>query len=207
MARSKSFDPDVALRKAMQLFWRHGYEATSIDDLVQAMGVNRASLYATFGDKWSLFLKALDRYVDTVLAPRLEVLERSASPLEGLRAVFAELVTFAAGDPQRRGCLAVNTTCELASRESEVAELLRRYVGTLEGRLTRVIARAQALGEVPRGHDPAALARFLAVVIDGLRVRSKLLPDGRGLASAAEFAVAALGVERAGAQSPLRDEY
>jgi len=193
MARSKAFDPDVALRKAMQLFWRQGYEATSVDDLVHAMGVNRASLYATFGDKRTLFRLALERYIATVLAPRLDATESASSALAGLRGLLGELIAFAAGDPQRRGCLAVNAACELAGRDPEVTALLKGQAETLETRLARVIARAQANGELPRGRDPTALARLLASVIDGLRVRSKLSPDRAALESIAETAMAALG--------------
>jgi TetR/AcrR family transcriptional regulator, transcriptional repressor for nem operon len=193
MARSKAFDPDVALRKAMQLFWRQGYEATSVDDLVHAMGVNRASLYATFGDKRTLFRLALERYIAMVLAPRLDATESTSSALAGLRRLLGELVAFAAGDPQRRGCLAVNAACELASRDPEVTALLKGQAETLEARLARVIARAQANGELPRGRDATALARLLASVIDGLRVRSKLAPDRAALESIAETAIAALG--------------
>ncbi|HKO07984.1 MAG TPA: TetR/AcrR family transcriptional regulator [Alphaproteobacteria bacterium] len=193
MARSKAFDPDVALRKAMQLFWRQGYEATSVDDLVHAMGVNRASLYATFGDKRTLFRLALERYIATVLAPRLDASESTTSALAGLRRLLGELVAFAAGDPQRRGCLAVNAACELAGRDPDVTALLKVQAETLEARLARVIARAQANGELPRGRDPTALARLLASVIDGLRVRSKLAPDRAALESIAETAMAALG--------------
>jgi len=192
MARSKAFDPDLALRKAMQLFWRQGYEATSVDDLVHAMGVNRASLYATFGDKRTLFRLALERYIATVLAPRLDATESTSSALAGLRGLLGELVAFAAGDPQRRGCLAVNAACELAGRDPEVTALLKGQAEALEVLLARVIARAQANGELPRGRDPTALARLLASVIDGLRVRSKLAPDRAALESIAETAMAAL---------------
>jgi TetR/AcrR family transcriptional repressor of nem operon len=192
MARNKSFDPDTALRKAMQLFWRQGYEATSVDDLVQAMGVNRASLYATFGDKRSLFLKALDRYIESVLGPRLAALDAAASPLEGLRALLAELAAFGAGDPQRRGCLVVNTACELAGRDTEVAARLRAQAEALEATLARLVARAQDDGELAPAHDPQAVATCLAALIDGLRVRSKLGVERASLDRMADTALALL---------------
>ncbi len=192
MPRSKAFDPDVALRKAMQLFWRQGYEATSVDQLVRAMGVNRASLYATFGDKRSLFRRALERYFASVLAPRLALVEQAPSPLAGLQALLAEVVAFAAGDPQRRGCLAVNSACELANRDAELAALLKAQAEELERLLARVIARAREKGEIPAARDPVPLARLLATVIDGLRVRSKLDPGRAELESIAAAALAAL---------------
>ncbi|MFI4988183.1 MAG: TetR/AcrR family transcriptional regulator [Alphaproteobacteria bacterium] len=192
MPRSKAFDPDTALRKAMQLFWRQGYEATTIDELVHAMAVNRASLYATFGDKRQLFRRALERYFTAVLAPRLAALEEAPSPLEGLRGLLGEVVAFAAGDPQRRGCLAVNTACELAGHDAEVAALLKQRSEELEHLLVRVIARARDLGEIASGRDPVPQARLLATVIDGLRVCSKRGAERAVLESIASAALAAL---------------
>ncbi len=174
MARGKAFEPDLALRKAMQLFWRLGYEATSVDELVKAMGVNRASLYATFGDKRSLFQKALERYLGSVLEPRLQALDKTPSAIAGLRALLGELIAFALGDPQRRGCLAVNTACELGGRDGEIAARLRAHGEAREAHLAALIARGQEAGEIARGRDPQALARCFATLIDGLRVRSKL---------------------------------
>lgn len=193
MARTKSFDPDTALRKAMQLFWRQGCEATSVDDLVNTMGVNRASLYGTFGDKRSLFLKALERYIQTVLEPRLAALDQAPSALEGLRALMTELVAFGAGDPQRRGCLVVNTACELANRDSEVAARLKAQADGMSSRLKHLIARAQDDGEIPPSADPAILAEGLSAAIDGLRVRSKLGAEQGTLEAIAASALAALG--------------
>jgi len=193
MARTKSFDPDAALRKAMQLFWRQGYEATSVDDLVHAMAINRASLYGTFGDKKRLFLKALERYIDTVLEPRLQALESAPSALDGLRGLLAELAAFAVGDPQRRGCLVVNTTCELASRDAEIAARLRAQADAMGARLLHVIARAQDDGEVAIDRDPRMLAQGLAALIDGLRVRSKLGADAASLDKILDMALAMLG--------------
>ena len=193
MARTKSFDPDTALRKAMQLFWRQGYEATSVDDLVHVMGINRASLYGTFGDKKRLFLKVLERYIETVLEPRLQALEAARSALDGLRGLFAELAAFAAGDPQRRGCLVVNTVCELASRDAEVAARLRAQADAMEARLLRLVARAQDEGEMAPDRDPKVVAQGLAAMIDGLRVRSKLAPDAAALGKLSEMALAMLG--------------
>lgn len=158
----------------MQLFWRQGYEATSMDDLVQVMGINRASLYGTFGGKRDLFLKALDRYIVTVLEPRLAAIEHQSSAAAGIRSLLAELAAFAAGDPQRRGCLVVNATCELGSRDPAVTARLRAQSEALEARLAGLLARGQQSGEIAADSAPDVLARSLATMIDGVRVRSKL---------------------------------
>src|SRR5271169_614142 len=177
----------------MQLFWRQGYEATSVDDLVHAMGINRASLYGTFGDKKKLFLNALERYIETVLTPRLDALEVARSPLDGLRSLFAELAAFGAGDPHRRGCLVVNTSCELGSRDAEVAARLRAHGEAMEARLVRIVARAQDEGEVALDRDPRTLAQGLCALIDGLRVRSKLDAEKADLGRISDIALAILG--------------
>lgn len=193
MARNKSFDPDTALGKAMQLFWRQGYEATSIDDLVRVMGINRASLYGTFGDKHDLFLKALDRYIATVLEPRLAAVEQAPSATAAIRGLLAELAAFAAGDPQRRGCLVVNATCELGSRDPAVAARLRAQAEALEARLAGLLARAQQSGEIAADSAPQSLARSLATMIDGVRVRSKLGAAPAHLDGIVNAAMAMLG--------------
>jgi TetR/AcrR family transcriptional repressor of nem operon len=189
LARTKSFNPDAVLRKAMQLFWRQGYEATSIDDLVAAMGINRASLYGTFGDKRSLFLKALDRYIEQLLTPRLAALEQASSVEEGLRLLFAQLVAFAAGDPQRRGCFAVNAACELGARDPDVAARLRAQSAAMEALVAHRLAEAQDNGEIAADRDPLDLARSILATIDGLRVRSKLGADRATLEAIAATAL------------------
>jgi TetR/AcrR family transcriptional repressor of nem operon len=193
VARSKSFDPDTALGKAMQLFWRQGYEATSIDDLVRAMGINRASLYGTFGDKRALFLRVLDRYISTVQQPRLSALDRAPSATAAIKGMLIELAAFAAGDPQRRGCLLVNSACELGSRDPDVAARLKAQAGALEARLTELLARAQQSGEIPPSHKVSALARTLATIIEGVRVRSKLGVELDYLDSILDATIAIIG--------------
>ncbi len=177
----------------MQLFWRQGYEATSIDDLVRTMGINRASLYGTFGDKHSLFLKALDRYISTILQPRLAALDRASSATAAIRGLLGELAAFAAGDPQRRGCLVVSTACELGSRDPDVAGRLRAQAEALEARLAGLLARAQQSGEIAPGHSPQALARTLAALIEGVRVRSKLGVEQTYLDGIVDSAMAMIG--------------
>ena len=181
----------------MQLFWRQGYEATSIDDLVRAMGINRASLYGTFGDKHSLFLKVLERYISTVLEPRLAALDSASSATAAIRGLLVELAAFAAGDPQRRGCLVVNTACELGSRDAEVAGRLRAQADALEARLAGLLARAQQSGEIAASSIPQELARTLTTVIEGVRVRSKLGVEQTYLDGIIDTAMAMIGASHA----------
>ena len=110
MARPKEFDRDQALHKAMEVFWSRGYEAASIRDLVEHMGINRQSLYDTFGDKHALYLQALDRYQEVETRKVFELLERTPSVKKALRQLFGAVVKGALCKGPRRGCLWV-TQC------------------------------------------------------------------------------------------------
>lgn len=101
--RPKEFDRDTVLDKAMELFWRQGYQGTSIQALVEHVGINRASLYATFGDKHRLYLEAMDRYLDRIVAERLEIVQRPRATKEAIRQFFVEVIEFAVSDAERRG--------------------------------------------------------------------------------------------------------
>src|SRR2546428_10205183 len=121
MPRPKAFDPDEALQKAMQVFWERGYEATSVEDLVQHMGLNRFSLYSTFGGKHQLFVAALERYRDTIVADLVGELEQSAAGLAAIRQFFTRLVDFFASSQGWCGCLMTHTAVELSPHVSRVA--------------------------------------------------------------------------------------
>src|SRR6201986_4496734 len=116
MARHKEFDRDEALQKAMEVFWSRGYEAASIQDLVEHMGINRQSLYDTFGDKHSLFLQALDRYREVEGRKLFGLLEQSGSVKRALRQGFEVVVEGSLGGGERRWCCVGNATSELAGR-------------------------------------------------------------------------------------------
>ena len=116
MARHKDFDPDLALDNAMRLFWRQGYHATSIQDLVEATGINRASLYATFGGKEALFLAAVERYLAEINRVRIAKLQGNPSPRAAIQGYFDDLVEFAIGDGRRLGCMLTNSAVEFSAR-------------------------------------------------------------------------------------------
>ncbi len=193
MPRSKQFDTDVALTAAMELFWRKGYEATSVSDLVQHLGIGKASLYATFGSKHELYVLALDRYLAGGRAPSDEqVLTEPESPLAGLRALLERYATAAPPD-QPRGCLMVNATVEISPDDTEVTRRLEQRRDQLEEQLVTALYRARSLGEIASSADPRALARFLTVLLNGMRVLSRAGDrEGPRLAGAVDVAMAAL---------------
>ncbi|MEV4756275.1 helix-turn-helix domain-containing protein [Micromonospora sp. NPDC049559] len=179
MARTKEFDPDVALRAALELFWERGYEATSMADLVERLGVARASLYATFGGKRDLYLRALDRYVETVDPQLLRELSRPGPVLPAVRSLLERYAREAAAPQGRRGCFLVNASVELAAHDPQAGRRVVASWDHLETALTGALLRAQAQGELDRRRDARGLARLLLVLLQGIRVVGKV-PDATG---------------------------
>jgi TetR/AcrR family transcriptional regulator, transcriptional repressor for nem operon len=173
MPRPKEFNPDEAIEKAMHVFWHKGYEATSIEDLLGAMDLNRGSLYDTFGDKRQLFLKVVDRYCTTVVGSKFALLDQPGPALPTLRVFIHGMLNGALADPQRRGCLIANTVMELAPHEKEVAGTLRQTLKMLEDAFFRVLNRAKQQGELNSQKDSRALARFLTTMMQGTIVMIK----------------------------------
>lgn len=192
MARAKEFNVDTALHKAMELFWERGYEATSMAELTEALGIGRASLYATFGDKRQLYLKALQRYLETREPSPIELLSQPGPALPAVRALVEAYVQESIADQQRRGCMVVNSATELLPGDRPVGRLVESSWDTLEVALTSALTRARAQGELPAGKDPRALARFLLVFLQGVRVLGKAGPDIARLRDAGELALAHL---------------
>ena len=192
MARTKEFDPDAALRAALELFWARGYEATSLADLVEHMGVARASIYATFGDKRALYLKALDLYGEVTDPGLLARLSAPGPALPAVRDLVKSYAEEAAGENGRRGCFVVNTAVELAPHEPLAARRVQANWDFLETALTSALMRAQAQGELAGESDPRALARLLLVVMQGLRVMGKAGAPPQRLHDAAAQALALL---------------
>ncbi|MGF1425005.1 TetR/AcrR family transcriptional regulator [Kitasatospora sp. LaBMicrA B282] len=198
MARTKEFDPDAVLEQAVELFRERGYEATSMADLVERLGVARASLYATFGSKQEFFAKALQRYLDRTDPVLLGELSQPGPVLPAVRALVHRFAAEAAEDQRQRGCLVTNSAVELAAREPAVARLVAASWAHLETALTAALLRAQAQGELAADAEPRALARFLLVFLQGVRVLGRTPDAAVRLRDAARIAVAVLG--RAGAE-------
>jgi TetR/AcrR family transcriptional regulator, transcriptional repressor for nem operon len=170
MARSKEFDGNQALDEALRVFWEKGFEATSIQDLVNATGVNRASLYQTFGSKRELFLKALDRFA----ACDRNVDRATAGVEPGLGRIRAALRLAgrqAAADV--RGCMLVNAIVERAAQDREMQAVGKAARRRLEDFFAESLAEAEHRGEIRAGQDRLALARFLTNTLFGLRVTAK----------------------------------
>ncbi|MFE9198633.1 TetR/AcrR family transcriptional regulator [Streptomyces albidoflavus] len=191
MARTREFDTEAAVSRAMELFWRRGYEATSVRDLTGYLGIGQGSLYAAFGDKDGLYRAALEHYRNTLAAAALRSLEEGAGARSAIRTMLVERVRIAVED-NGRGCLVVNAACERLPADAAT----RRIVGDMQDAsrdaLAEVLRVAAGRGEVARRHDPYALAAFLVTFLNGLLVSAKITPDVRALEPLVEVALAAL---------------
>ena len=190
MPRTREFDRDEALERAMELFWEQGYEATSAQDLVDHLGIGRSSLYGTFGSKHDLYLEALDRYRERGDAHIRDVLEKEEGATATLRRLFADTLEAALED--RRGCFMANAIAERAACDEAVDERACCNRDRLEELFADLVRRGQEEGDIPAGRNPVALGRFLAIVQSGVRVTARTGPSEAELRDAVEVALATL---------------
>lgn len=183
MGRPRSFDEAEVLQKAMNWFWAHGYEASSLDDLCCAMGIGRSSFYQAFGNKHALLLATLDRYGDIVLEQIAATFRPGRSFQDSLADFLAQALE-AGGDCAggRRGCYLGNCAAELAANDPEAAARLERTFTRIAQALAAQIREAQARGEIARDRNALALARLLMAGIQGLWLVAKASRNGAVLA-------------------------
>jgi TetR/AcrR family transcriptional repressor of nem operon len=174
--RPRSFDVEAAVERAMNVFWSRGYHATALPDLLRATKLSRGSLYAAFGDKHSLFLRALDRYIADALTRMDAEFDPRREPVAGLRAYLAGYVERNSGANGRRGCLLVATTMELAGRDADVDRRIAGFFRDMEARVADALSRAKMAGKLADGVEPSSAARILVCVVEGLRVVGKTAP-------------------------------
>jgi TetR/AcrR family transcriptional regulator, transcriptional repressor for nem operon len=189
LARTPEFDQDQVLDAALQAFWRKGYEATSLADLLEATGLARQSLYNTFGDKRALFLASLRRYVDRSVAQVRNTLEKG-SVRAGIRRLLENAMK---GVNRECGCFLVNTTTELLPRDAEVRRLVASAIAGQERALAEALRRGVREGELhltPKRIEQTA--RFLVSALQGLSVMLKAMPDSPALRDAMAVALRAV---------------
>jgi TetR/AcrR family transcriptional repressor of nem operon len=193
MARTRAYDRDRLLRRAMELFWARGFAGVSIDDIVEATGVSRSSLYAAFPDKTALFAAVLEHYLDAVTRANLERLGEGENAALAIRRFFLHLADQRTGPhAPAHGCLLTNTAAELGSEPEAVARLVSGAFRRMEKALARRLEEARQQGDLPAATDPRQFARQLVALIQGLRVMSRLRLEPRVLRDAVRSALAPL---------------
>ncbi|GAA4834787.1 TetR family copper-responsive transcriptional repressor ComR [Paenibacillus vulneris] len=171
MARSKQFEENAVLEKAMKLFWEQGYEKTSMQDLVENMGIHRRSLYDTFSDKRTLFLKAVERFDNRVDTWLKSGVDRSETARGALRFIFDFMIYGQEDAPP--GCMIVNSAVELAARDPEIDAKTQQGFAKMEHLLEGIIARGQRDGEFNTQQEAKLYAEFLHNSLVGLRVLAR----------------------------------
>ncbi|WP_157220889.1 TetR/AcrR family transcriptional regulator [Flavisphingomonas formosensis] len=187
MARPKAFDEEDALDAAIATFREHGFEGTSAEMLVQAMGIGRQSLYNCFGDKWQLYCLAVRRYAAAEARAHIASLGGPARAVDGLRAMVDRVVAGA-----EESCLGVNSVCEFGEREPTLTEIRQHADAVLRGPIKLRVVEAQADGDVAGDLDPDWIVDFFIASFAGIRVAARGGLSGERLAALGDMAMRAL---------------
>jgi len=192
MARPREFDEMTALEAAIECFWQNGYEATSVRDLADKMGLSAPSLYNAYGDKRALYERALEHYLDQSARARIKRLEESLPPKQAVRQFIEEIIRHSVNDPERRGCFLINSALEVAPHDRELRVFVADRFAEIESFFRRSIKAAQAEGTVPQNRAAKDLARLLLGVLLGIRVLARSKPQRALLEGVARPALALL---------------
>lgn len=186
MPRTKQFEREKALETITELFWTKGYNGTSMDDLVQASGLSRSSLYDTFGSKYDLFRSALQHYQNKSKSTLEEQLMKLPSGREKIKAVLDFAVDQSLCDTKRKGCFMVNTTTELASTDNSIRKTAKDNLTNMEQLFTSLVEQAQQQGEVRKDLSASSLAHYLVNNFFGIRLLGQTNPDPKLLRDIAD---------------------
>ncbi len=190
MGRPRTFDEGGAVDRAMDVFWRKGYRGTTPQELADAIGVGKGSLYNAFGSKRELFTRALDRYRDQQAVLVDQALEAPGPIKERIAGALELMIDLNFADPDRRGCLAVNTAAELAGFDEDATERVRAMFERTTNTFLDVIRIGQATGEIRPELDPEALATHLLTTLVGVQLLSKTNCDPETLKRSVQIALA-----------------
>lgn len=179
MARKREFDEVEALKQAMQLFWVQGYEKTSMEDLVNHMGVHRKSIYDTFGNKHELFLKVLEYYRTTIAQQMSQYIAHEKTALDKIRALFD--FSICSNEEQAKGCLVVNTAVELSLHDEVIAQIIRSDFDESEKVIYQLLQQGQTTGEFSSQLDIAVTTQFIHNALIGIRVQIKTTDEQQKL--------------------------
>jgi TetR/AcrR family transcriptional repressor of nem operon len=191
MARPREFESEAALKKAIEAFAEHGYEGTSTDALLLAMGISRQSMYGAFGDKKRLYLEALQRYTAESISNQLRTLSSTSSPLKGLEAMLDLVVSLAIADPQPK-CLGISAICEFGRSNPEVTMITEIASRTMLSGLERRISEARASGEISKRVDAQIAAQFIMATLAGIKIAARAGATAESLRGIARMAIRGL---------------
>jgi TetR/AcrR family transcriptional repressor of nem operon len=192
MARTKDFNEDEVLDKALAIFWQKGYNGTSMQELVDGLGISRSSMYDTYTDKYTLFTKSLERYREKTAAEMMHLISEGSSAKAGIKKMLQSVVNESVCDKSPRGCFIVNTCVESAPHDKAIAKILQQNMQDAEEVFYLAIKKGQESGEIPGRNDARALARFIINTINGIRVTAKAGTDKKVYDDVVKVALEAL---------------
>jgi TetR/AcrR family transcriptional regulator, copper-responsive repressor len=172
--RPRAYEPEVALGKALDLFRKQGFAATSLDDLSEATGMNRPSLYGAFGDKRELYIKSYQRYREDARAAMVEIFRQEMPVRQRLERIFASALNiYLSGETGPRGCFTVVTAASEAVADPEIRAMVLDGLSELDKAFTNCFRRAREKGELPESADPVVLARVASATVHSIAIRSR----------------------------------
>jgi TetR/AcrR family transcriptional regulator, transcriptional repressor for nem operon len=192
MPRIKAFDETEIIEKATKLFQLKGYEGTSMQDLIDTLGISRSSLYDTFGDKHQLYLKTLNAYCQQNAYALVAKAENIENPLAFIQDIFTSIIEQSKKDVEKKGCYVVNAIVEFSERNTEVTEIVDASNKAFEKMLEKLIAKAQLKKQIAANKNPKQISKFLFTTIYGLRVSSKSNASIKELKDVAAMALSIL---------------
>ena len=181
----KQFDTEVALTRAMEVFWAHGYEATSLSELLKNMGIGKKSLYDTFGNKQTLFLKALEHYARNTIQEMRDRLLASGSPLTNLKQLLLEWQEMHS-QPGSHGCMFGTNIADFDTDDEAIAKAMRGYLRQVEDVFCTALTHAQKAGEISSTANPRDVARLLLCTAQGVALLGRIMDDDTMLAGAVQ---------------------
>jgi TetR/AcrR family transcriptional repressor of nem operon len=179
MPRNKTYDADLVLEKAMNVFWVHGYEATSVRLLEKEMGINQFSIYASFKNKKNLFINTLRKYREYVITNRFQSLLQEGAGFAELEEFLLSALTSTKGKEEKKGCLVVNTAGEIGEHDPDIALEINRYYDFIRNMLFKVLQNAVKKNEIPANTDIEKQASFFLGVMQGISVAGKTMEKHR----------------------------
>ena len=193
MAQSKHFDEHEVLDRAVDLFWRKGYNATSANNLVDELGLSRSSIYDTYGDKKTLYLKSLKRYNTQIVREVIDLINNSINIKETIRNIFDSIIKQDICSKTPKGCFMVNSAIELSNLDIEVAKIVRQNQYEFENALEKAIIKGQQQGVISSQRDAKHLSLFLYNTIVGLRVSLKYNKTESSIEDIIQMSLSVLG--------------
>lgn len=196
MARKREFEEEKIIKIATTLFWNKGYNAVSTQDLIDAFGISRSSMYGAYKDKRSLFILALQHYRQTAAQSMLDILANEISFFDTITSILNQIIKETITDNQSKGCFIVNTAIELAPHDKEILEIIQQNRTNIIDGLSEAIQKGIDSKELTKNNNPKALANYFYNLINGLRVDAKVTKDKLNYQDTIKIALTVLDTEK-----------